>query len=66
MPEYEKHHRKNSEKVMSKLLEAISVNAEPCIPMFYKDHTEASTTVNLKNQLHGWFTSSGLPQCCYL
>lgn len=43
MPEYKKHHRKNSEKVMSRLLEVISVNAEPCIPVLYKDHTEANT-----------------------
>lgn len=61
MPEYKKHHRNNSEKVMSKLLEVVFVNTEPCIPVFYKDHTEANTTVNLKNQLHVWFTSQGLP-----
>lgn len=51
---------------MSKLLEVISVNTESCIPVFYKDHTEANTTVNLKNQLHVWFTSQGLPQYYYL
>lgn len=51
---------------MSKLLEVIFVNTEPCIPLFYKDHTEANTTVNLKNQLHVWFASQGLPQYYYL
>lgn len=60
------HHRNNSETVMSKLLELIFVKTESCIAVFYKDLTEANTTVNLKNQLHVWFTSQGLPQYYFL
>lgn len=51
---------------MSKLLDVIFVNTEPCIPVFYKDHTEANTTVNTKNKFYVWFTSLGLSQYYYL